>query len=165
MQLFRGWHEPIEALLTATREESILRNDIYDVVPLKSFVRGRVALLGDAAHAMTPNLGQGACQAIEDAVVLAACLKESGDVAAGLAGYERRRVPRTTEVLLQSRGFGTVAQIENGALCLLRNAAMRMTPPGVASKRIKALLDVGILTPEERAMFDPGRSRATPGYR
>jgi len=68
-QLFRGW-EPIAAPIGATPESAILRNDIYDPDPLSRWSCDRVTLLGDAAHPMTPNLGQGACQAIEDAVVL-----------------------------------------------------------------------------------------------
>src|SRR5262249_16974323 len=71
--IFRGWHEPIEALIDATDESAIFRNDIYDRRGLNKWGEGRVTLLGDAAHPMTPNLGQGACQAFEDAVVLARC--------------------------------------------------------------------------------------------
>ncbi|MFF5244464.1 FAD-dependent monooxygenase [Streptosporangium sp. NPDC000095] len=71
-RLFGDWHSPIPELLAAASSEKVLRNDIrYLATPLPAMHRGRVALLGDAAHAMTPNLGQGACQAIEDAVVLA----------------------------------------------------------------------------------------------
>lgn len=68
----RGWHEPIPALLAATPPEAVLCHDIYDLDPLPSYAKGRIVLLGDAAHAMTPFLAQGACQALEDAVVLAA---------------------------------------------------------------------------------------------
>ncbi|HEY0700235.1 MAG TPA: FAD-dependent oxidoreductase, partial [Micromonospora sp.] len=68
---FGSWHPPIPALLDATDADSVLRNDIHHLAtPLPGYVRGGVALLGDAAHAMTPYLGQGAGQAIEDAVVL-----------------------------------------------------------------------------------------------
>lgn len=71
LRLVSGWHDPIRALVEATPAEQVLHNDIVDIDPVDTFVRGRVVLLGDAAHAMSPNLGQGACQAIEDAVVLA----------------------------------------------------------------------------------------------
>jgi len=94
LKLFRGWHEPVEALIEAATEGSILRNDIYDLSPLRRWVDNRVALLGDAAHAMTPNLGQGACQAIEDGAVLAACLSKSSRIDSALLEYQRRRVPR-----------------------------------------------------------------------
>src|SRR5262249_53383280 len=73
-RLFAGWHEPITALLEATDDSAVLRNDVYDLDPLPRWGRGRVTLLGDAAHPCAPTLGQGACQAIEDAVVLGRCL-------------------------------------------------------------------------------------------
>jgi 2-polyprenyl-6-methoxyphenol hydroxylase-like FAD-dependent oxidoreductase len=151
-QLFRGWHPPIEALLAATREESILRNDISDIPPLPGFSDGRVALLGDAAHAMTPDLGQGACQAIEDAVVLAACLKTVGGVARGLRQYERRRRLRTKQVWRNSRRLGGVAQLENPLLCALRDGLLRVAPTA-GMKQVQALLRVQVLTEAERALF------------
>ena len=153
MELFRGWHQPIEALIEATQGDSILRNDIYDVAALPHFVQGRLALLGDAAHATTPNLGQGACQAIEDAVVIAACLKTSGRVEPGLMEYQRRRMPRVAQVSLRSRNLGVVGQLENPALCWLRDSIMRISPNGAALRQMKSLLGVEILTPTERALF------------
>lgn len=82
LRRFGGWHDPIPALIRASDNARILRNDLYYFdTPLPAMHRGRVALIGDAAHPMTPNLGQGACQAIEDAVVLA--LTVSGELTAG----------------------------------------------------------------------------------
>jgi 2-polyprenyl-6-methoxyphenol hydroxylase-like FAD-dependent oxidoreductase len=122
-ELFRGWHRPIEGLIEAAREDSILRNDIYDIAPLPQITRGRVALLGDAAHAMTPDLGQGACQAIEDAVVLAACLRSDGEIEPALLDCQRRRLPRTRKIQIWSRWIGEIAQIENPPLCRLRDCS------------------------------------------
>ncbi|PSL54997.1 2-polyprenyl-6-methoxyphenol hydroxylase-like FAD-dependent oxidoreductase [Saccharothrix carnea] len=89
---FADWHDPIPRVLAAATD--VLRHELLYVPPLPSYVSGRVVLLGDAAHAMTPDLGQGACQAIIDGVVLAECL--TGDVDAGLRRYDsaRRRVTR-----------------------------------------------------------------------
>ena len=154
LQLFRGWHEPVEALITAASENSILRNDIYDIDPLASCVQGRVSLLGDAAHPMTPNLGQGACQAIEDAVVLAACLKTHSTVAAALLEYDRRRMSRTRLFVLRSRWLGAVAQLENPNLCSMRDAAVHATPQSIAARQMKSLLGVDILTPAEKMLFE-----------
>ena len=71
-QRFGRWHDPIPGLIGAISPDRVLHDDVYWIAePLPAYHRGRVAILGDAAHAMTPHLGQGACQAIEDAVVLA----------------------------------------------------------------------------------------------
>ena len=94
---FGSWHEPIPTLLSATAPSEILRHDIYDLPDLPSFVSGRVALLGDAAHAMTPNLGQGACQALEDAATLASLL-DSDDVTSALPSTHIARRGRTQAV-------------------------------------------------------------------
>ena len=71
LRMFAGWHEPIERLIGATDESSILKNGAYDLAPLKRWGYGRIMLLGDAAHPCTPNLGLGGCMALEDALVLA----------------------------------------------------------------------------------------------
>jgi 2-polyprenyl-6-methoxyphenol hydroxylase-like FAD-dependent oxidoreductase len=117
---FAGWRAPIPELIAAARV--VLRTDIRCLdAPLKLFHEGRVALLGDAAHAMTPNLGQGACQAIEDAVVLAAYADRPG----GLARYSAERVPRTRAVAEASRRIGKVSALR-GPVEGLRNAGMRL---------------------------------------
>jgi 2-polyprenyl-6-methoxyphenol hydroxylase-like FAD-dependent oxidoreductase len=102
---------------------------------------------------MTPNLGQGACQAIEDAIVLGACLKKNGSVESGLLEYERRRMPRTRPLVLHSRWLGVIAQAENPVLCWARNAAMRMTPKRIAARQMKSLMDFELLALSEAALF------------
>ncbi|MCI0397872.1 MAG: FAD-dependent monooxygenase [Chloroflexi bacterium] len=144
LDLFQGWHEPIEALLRATPEEEILRNDIDDLKSLARWSRGRVTLLGDAAHATTPNMGQGACQAIESAVVLARCLANHDDLAAALQAYEARRRPRTAFITRQSWRIGRVAQWENGLACTLRNTAVRLTPPALLLRQLESVLNFDV---------------------
>ncbi len=75
--MFAGWHEPIADFLDATEEAEILKNGARDCPPLRRWGRGLVTLLGDAAHPCTPNLGQGGCMALEDAMVLAKVRAES----------------------------------------------------------------------------------------
>jgi 2-polyprenyl-6-methoxyphenol hydroxylase-like FAD-dependent oxidoreductase len=128
LSLFKGWDEPIEALIQVADDTTVLRNDIYDRGPLPGWGRGRVTLLGDAAHPMTPNLGQGACQAIEDGLELAADLAAGSNVEAGLKNYEARRIARTRSIVLASRRLGVVGQLESSLLCHLRDLTLRLTP-------------------------------------
>lgn len=140
LTLFRAFHAPIPQLIAATHEALILRNDIYDRPPLKQWGRGRTTLLGDAAHAMTPNLGQGACQAIEDAVVLARCLHEHREPIVALRRYEARRIARTSMLTRQARQLGVVGQWENRVACRLRNALFKGMPSFVRMRQFDRML-------------------------
>ncbi|GAA3090903.1 hypothetical protein GCM10017562_72400 [Streptomyces roseofulvus] len=135
---FRGWHEPIPALLDATRPDAVLHHDVNELrTPLPSYAVGRIALLGDAAHAMTPHLGQGACQALEDAVSLAAALAAEPTVEAALARYDAERRPRSQAVAAAARQAGRMGQQLSHPLAVaLRNTAMRLTPSRTAISMI-----------------------------
>jgi len=133
---FKGWHKPIEAVLEATEESAILRTDIYDRPPVGCWGTGPVTLLGDAAHLTTPNMGQGACQAIEDAVVLGTCLAEGRDVIASLRAYEARRMPRTARITTMSQRIGEIGQWENPIACSLRNAFLKLIPDRLMLKQV-----------------------------
>jgi 2-polyprenyl-6-methoxyphenol hydroxylase-like FAD-dependent oxidoreductase len=122
---FRDWCAPIPELLAATDPAVILHNDIADRPPLTQWRVGRVTLLGDAAHPMTPNLGQGACQALEDAVVLARCLDGATDLDAALSAYEQQRIPRTSRIVQQSRRIGQIGQWQHPLACALRDTLTR----------------------------------------
>ncbi|WP_316527611.1 FAD-dependent monooxygenase [Kitasatospora brasiliensis] len=135
---FARWHEPIPSLLAATQPEAVLHHDINELVtPLPSYVSGRIALLGDAAHAMTPHLGQGACQALEDAVTLAAALAEARTVEGALTRYDAARRPRSQTVARDARRAGRMGQQLAHPLAVgLRNAAIRLTPPGAMVRTV-----------------------------
>lgn len=126
LERLRGWYGPAPEAVGVTEEAKILRTDIYDREPLgEVWGDGRVTLLGDAAHPMTPNLGQGACQAVEDAVVLARCLAE-GPAEDALRLYEGRRAARTARIQRSSRLAGRwFFQLENPLACRLRDAAFK----------------------------------------
>ncbi len=128
---FGGWHEPIPSGIGATEESDIHYDGVYYRESAKCWGEGRVTLLGDAAHPMTPDLGQGACQAIEDAVVLARSLGEEGDAAAALRLYEARRKKRTASVVQQSRRLGRIGQLESPLLSRLRDTVLRALPKRV----------------------------------
>lgn len=119
--LCRHWAAPIPRVIASTPESAILQNDIVDRPPLRWWGRGRVTLLGDAAHATTPNLGQGACQAIEDAVVLADCIRRIQPVQAALREYERLRIPRATMIVRSSLQSGRMLQLDQPILEALRD--------------------------------------------
>src|SRR5262249_44865501 len=113
---FGAWAAPVPAVIEATPEDALLVNDIVDRPPRKTWGFGRMTLLGDAAHPTTPNLGQGACQALEDAVALATALRNSGVGAAGLRRYENERRRRTAMITRQSWRLGNILQLENQLL-------------------------------------------------
>ncbi len=136
LRLFGGWHPPIASLLEATPEEAILRNDILHRMPVSRWGEGRMTLLGDAAHPMTPNLGQGACQAIEDAVVLAGSLRDAADPIAALRQYEARRIARANGFVLGALRLGLIAQWENGTARWLRDRLVALTPASVMHRRL-----------------------------
>ena len=141
LELFQSYHEPVANVIEATEECAILRNDIYDRPPLPRWSKGRVTLLGDAAHPMTPNLGQGANQAIEDAVVLAACLKAENDVIAALHAYEARRLKRTTRIVQQSRRMGQVAHLKQPLAANARNTLFKIMPGRLSLKQLEKILN------------------------
>ncbi|WP_040795586.1 FAD-dependent monooxygenase [Nocardia higoensis] len=135
--VFGGWHDPIPALLADADPAAVLHHDIYRLPNLKSFVSGRIALLGDAAHAMSPDLGQGACQALEDAVVLARIAKNSGD----LTEYDRLRRPRTRMIAARSARLGAVGQLSARPVVAARDAVMRLTPSSAQFRVLATILD------------------------
>jgi 2-polyprenyl-6-methoxyphenol hydroxylase-like FAD-dependent oxidoreductase len=141
LDLFQDWHDPIPAVIEATADEDILRNPIYESEPLRHWSQGRVTLLGDAAHTMTPNLGQGACQAIEDAVELAECLKAEPNIVSALKHYERRRVRRTNRIALLARLIGKVVQWNSPMACSIRNAFIKRTPVSLELKIVLWIID------------------------
>ncbi|MET9022238.1 FAD-dependent monooxygenase [Actinopolymorpha sp. NPDC004070] len=137
--LFADWHDPVPRLLAATPPDRIIRTDIELLWPLpRTFVRDRLVLLGDAAHAMTPDLGQGACQALEDAVELATVVRaaEPGEVPAVLPEYDRLRRARTTGLAKQARLLGKIGQVRNPWGARLRDRLVSLVPANQASRSL-----------------------------
>jgi 2-polyprenyl-6-methoxyphenol hydroxylase-like FAD-dependent oxidoreductase len=137
LDIYKGWPEPIGQLLEATDESAMFRRDIFDRKPVKRWGSGRVTLVGDAAHPMTPNLGQGACQAIEDAVVLAKHLQAEGDVVAALRAYEQRRMKRTAGFVNRSWMIGSMGRWKRQPAIWIRNQVQRAVFPTVALRAQK----------------------------
>lgn len=140
---FDGFHAPIPEILLHTRTEQLIHGDICDLKPLNRFAFGKILLMGDAAHATTPNMGQGACQAIEDAAVLASELEHNHASFENLfLAFEKRRLERTSSIIVRSHKIGQVAQIQNAWLAAVRNFVLRALPEEVNEKGLKSLLDV-----------------------
>ncbi|MEU6786740.1 FAD-dependent monooxygenase [Nonomuraea angiospora] len=172
---FGGWPDPVPEMLAAVPEDAVLRHDVYAMPPLATYVRGRVALLGDAAHAMDPALGQGAGMALEDAVTLAACLRADRDVDVALARYDRVRRPRTQAIVRRSALLGAASLMAWGPGAWSRNLAARLVPPGLLLRSMDSVL--GWMPPDPaKRDADPlpepdgtpdgtpgGRSDGTPG--
>lgn len=140
LEIFDGWQSSVPAVIAATPPEVILHNDIYDFNPLPEWTRGAVTLLGDAAHAMTPNLGQGACQAMEDAVVLASCLANTKIIPEALQQYQRQRLKRANRIVRQSWQIGKVAQWGNPMACRIRNEGFRLLPASLKIRQVAPII-------------------------
>jgi len=118
---YAGWHESLARLFSAS--EKHYKWALYDREPLQQWTKGRVTILGDAAHPMLPYLGQGACQAMEDGCVLAFALDAMpDDVEGALKLYERVRVPRASRVVLMARDRGEDNHLVSRWAALKRDA-------------------------------------------
>jgi 2-polyprenyl-6-methoxyphenol hydroxylase-like FAD-dependent oxidoreductase len=129
---------PILDLVSATPREAIFRTDLWDLPGLTTWHRRRVMLLGDAAHAATPNLGQGGAQAMEDAWTLARELADTPDVSRAFLEFERRRLATTQSVVRMAWRLGKAAHL-SGFGRVLRNSALRAMPDAVTHRQIDAL--------------------------
>ena len=143
LKRFGDWYPVLAAVIEATPESAILRNDIVDRPPVRHWTEGRVTLLGDAAHPTTPNMGQGACMAIESALVLAKCLRAAEKPEAGLNAYEQARFDRTAMITNQSWKLGQVFAYENPLKCWLRDRFFGLIG-GLAVKQTEKLIGVEV---------------------
>ena len=123
LDLFSDWHSPICELINSTPDGLIVKNGVFDQVLLKKWTNGRVALLGDSAHACTPNLGQGGGMAIEDAL--------ENSIVSALCLYEKRRTSRTKHIQQRSRLMGQIAQWENGLVVATREKVTKILPAAI----------------------------------
>ena len=139
---FRHFHQSVGDILENTCDTDLIWSDIIDLKPIPHFAFGNVVLVGDAAHATTPNLGQGACQAIEDAVVLAEELSRHSDPADAFAAFERRRLRRTHFIVNTSWRLGKIAQLSQPWLAGLRNTFFRLLPESLNERQMRTLLEV-----------------------
>jgi 2-polyprenyl-6-methoxyphenol hydroxylase-like FAD-dependent oxidoreductase len=141
-RLVAGWHEPIGAVIDATLEDAISGTGIYARQPTRTWGRGRVTLLGDAVHPMTPDLSQGAAQALEDAVVLAASLRDAGGAVTGLRTYEAARRKRAAQIVRRSYAAGRLAQASSALGTRARDLLMGSLPDRLHGIQQRQIVDV-----------------------
>lgn len=140
--LFQEFHPDILTIISGTDEEQIFQSQIIDLKPFSGWHRGNVCLMGDAAHATTPNLGQGACQAVEDAYIIGK-LFSSGKTAENIfAEYEKLRKKKAHYIVNTSWMLGKVPHIENAFGVWVRNLLVKMIPDAVSSKLIDRVFNL-----------------------
>ncbi|MFL5730261.1 MAG: FAD-dependent monooxygenase [Cytophagaceae bacterium] len=134
--LFKDFQPEVVQVLKAAMEEKIIRSDLFDFVPVKTWTKGRIALLGDAAHATTPNMGQGGCQAIEDAYVIADCLSKESAIENALQKYQSIRIEKARMIVNTSFMFARLTNFESAPARAFRNAFLRMTPDFMSERQL-----------------------------
>ncbi|NTY63249.1 FAD-dependent oxidoreductase [Mycolicibacterium sphagni] len=133
------WAAPIPAMLAATEPAEVLRNDLYDRKTAQRWAAGPVVLVGDAAHPMRPHLGQGGCQALEDAAVLGACLDLAADLPRAFTAFEAFRRPRVSAIVAESRLIGRIVNLRPAALSALASRATVMLPESVVTRHLASI--------------------------
>jgi len=128
LQRYQGFHPIVQQIIGATPNQQIIQNDIYDLKPIPRWYRGRVCLIGDAAHATTPNMGQGGAQAIEDVHSLVSLLRKHPAQEA-FTLFQAQRQQKVNKVVRQSWQTGQLAHWQRGRA--LRDFVMRLTPKQV----------------------------------
>ncbi|MDT5125603.1 MAG: hypothetical protein QOH54_1247 [Mycobacterium sp.] len=123
---YGDWADPIPALLASTDQDDLLRNDLYDRAEARQWARGSVVLVGDAAHPMRPHLGQGGCQGLEDAAILAHCVEHTDDLPTAFARFAAFRQPRVRPLVRESRLLGEIVNVRPAFVgtALMRGSAL-----------------------------------------
>ena len=142
ISIYRSFPDPIAEILSRTDMPSIIRDDIYDLAPLRSWFSGRAILVGDAAHASTPNLGQGGAQAIEDSWVLADKIASCKSLPEAFQNFQASRLPKVEKIVSVSWQIGRVTNLSNKLACVARNTLFRCVPSFVAKQQARLIYDV-----------------------
>jgi 2-polyprenyl-6-methoxyphenol hydroxylase-like FAD-dependent oxidoreductase len=144
LRRFEGWAPPIASVIRTTSQDQLLSNYIYDHPTLRKWSFGRVTMLGDAAHPAAPTLGQGGCQAIEDAITLGRCCAEEDDIETALLNYQSRRRNRANSFVREARMMGRLGLWRNPLALYVREAIMRAMPPQYRRSQLAQTFDFQI---------------------
>ncbi len=142
IELFSDFHKDILQIISATNKDKIIVSDIIDLKPIKKWQSNNLCLIGDAAHAMTPNLGQGACQAIEDANVIGQLVEKGIPIEDTFVAYEKVRKEKVDKIVQISWKFGQISQWENPFAVWLRNNVLRMTPKFISRRQMNQIFEL-----------------------
>lgn len=140
IETFRDFDPLVLQILEATKPENIILNDIIDLAPIPKWFADNLCLIGDAAHATTPNMGQGACQSIEDAYIIGKLLAKSKDFNSIFEEFQKIRRKKVDHIVNTSWKIGKLSQWENGNL--IRNFLMRSIPESFNQKMIEKILQL-----------------------
>lgn len=143
--LFADFNNDVLNIIENTSDDTVIKNRIIDLKPIHNWFNKKVCLLGDSAHATTPNLGQGACQAIEDAYLLAEIYKEDKPIEAVFKEYQKLRIKKTHLIVNSSWRIGKIAHIENSFLIFSRNLLMRCVPTSINNKQLQSIFNIDYL--------------------
>lgn len=141
-ELFAQFNPEIPRMISETPKEKIFVSDIIDLEPIYQWQKDRVCLIGDAAHATTPNMGQGACQAIEDAYVLGKLFGEGKNVDEVFTQYEKLRMKKAHYIVNTSSAIGKISHYENSLAVWLRNTLLKATPNSANEKQMEKVFDI-----------------------
>jgi 2-polyprenyl-6-methoxyphenol hydroxylase-like FAD-dependent oxidoreductase len=133
---FASWADPIPAVLAATDPDVVLHNDLYDRDQARQWTRGPVVVVGDAAHPMRPHLGQGGCQGLEDAAVLARFVEGDDNLAAAFARFAAFRRPRVRSLVRESKLIGQIVNLRPALLGSLASRATVLAPEALMTRHL-----------------------------
>lgn len=136
---FQHFGTEVQNIIAATDKTQIYKSDIVDLKPISTWHTNNICLLGDAAHATTPNLGQGACQAVEDAYVIARLIDTRISISDVFASYNKIRIKKAHKVVHTSWMLGKIAHLKNPVAVFFRDIFMRWTPQSVNKKQLAEL--------------------------
>lgn len=142
VELFNDFHPEIVKIITETPKDKIIFSDIKDLQPSKQWQKGKVCLIGDAAHATTPNMGQVACQAVEDAYILGKLFGQGKCVEDVFAQYEKLRMDKAHFIVNTSCTIGKIAHFQNSMAVWLRNTLVKAMPKSSSEKQLEKIFSI-----------------------
>ena len=146
LRLFKDWYHPAVQLIAETPPHRILATAAFDREPTRTWGNKRITLLGDAIHPTTPNLGQGGCLAMDDAMILARCFEKYGATEEALRKYEGCRYQRTAAITKYSRHYGTMGQSENPLVLSIKKIFLPLAPESLLQRLVQTVFDYDATT-------------------